>query len=174
MLSVALSRAIFMITLSETDSLRVSQEFLTNSSMFESRVKVKLMAAVTHLAVATDALARLSALGIRISLDDFGTGNSPLRLLHDLPVDEVKIDCSFTTPMAHDATARTIVHRLVALGHDLGTVVVAEGVQDQIVHGLLVATGCDHAQGFHYAYPADGAATSRWLDHHLSNTGARS
>ena len=131
-------------------------------------------AAVTHLAVATDALARLSALGIRISLDDFGTGNSPLRLLHDLPVDEVKIDCSFTTPMAHDATARTIVHRLVALGHDLGTVVVAEGVQDQIVHGLLVATGCDHAQGFHYAYPADGAATSRWLDHHLSNTGARS
>ena len=131
-------------------------------------------AAVTHLAVATDALARLSALGIRISLDDFGTGNSPLRLLHDLPVDEVKIDCSFTTPMAHDATARKIVHRLVALGHDLGTVVVAEGVQDQIVHGLLVATGCDHAQGFHYAYPADGAATSRWLDHHLSNTGARS
>ena len=131
-------------------------------------------AAVTHLAIATDALSRLSALGIRISLDDFGTGNSPLRLLHDLPVDEVKIDCSFTTPMAHDATARKIVNRLVALGHDLGTVVVAEGVQDQIVHGLLVATGCDQAQGFHYAYPADGAATSRWLDHHLSNTGARS
>ena len=131
-------------------------------------------AAVTHLAVATDALSRLSALGIRISLDDFGTGNSPLRLLHDLPVDEVKIDCSFTTPMAHDATARKIVNRLVALGHDLGTVVVAEGVQDQVVHGLLVATGCDQAQGFHYAYPADGAATSRWLDHHLSNTGARS
>ena len=79
-------------------------------------------------AVAT--VTRLSALGVRMSVDDFGTGYSSLANLRRLPIDELKIDRSFVSPMLSDESDLIIVRSTINLGHDLGLKVIAEGVED--------------------------------------------
>ena len=128
-------------------------------------------AAVTNHDAAITSLTALRTLGVRSSLDDFGTGNSPLRLLHDLPIDELKIDRSFVRTMSADPSGRHIVANLVQLARDLGKSIVAEGVEDATIHGLLVGMGCDIGQGYHYARPANGPAMTTWLREHLMNAG---
>ncbi len=128
-------------------------------------------AAVTNHDAAITSLTALRTLGVRSSLDDFGTGNSPLRLLHDLPIDELKIDRSFVRTMSADPSGRHIVANLVQLARDLGKSIVAEGVEDATIHGLLVGMGCDIGQGYHYARPASGPAMTTWLREHLMNAG---
>ncbi|HEX6487399.1 MAG TPA: EAL domain-containing protein [Candidatus Dormibacteraeota bacterium] len=100
---------------------------------------------------------RLSALGVRISIDDFGTGYSSLRYLKTLPVDEIKIDQSFVTDMARDASDAAIVKCIVDLAKTLDLRVVAEGVETRTIAGMLEGLGCDEIQGYHIApaMPAD-------------------
>jgi EAL domain-containing protein (putative c-di-GMP-specific phosphodiesterase class I) len=119
------------------------------------------------LAVDPDrALATLTALftaGIRISIDDFGTGYSSLSYLKRLPVSELKVDRSFVADMLQDAEDEVLVRSVVELGHNLGLVVVAEGVENQATLDALAAMGCDEAQGFHFARPMAAATLDRWL-----------
>jgi diguanylate cyclase (GGDEF)-like protein len=96
----------------------------------------------------------LRSLGVRISIDDFGTGYSSLAYLRTLPLDELKIDRSFVTPVADDPSAAAIVESVVRLGHALGLVVVAEGVETAAQLSTLRDLGCDLAQGFYLARPA--------------------
>jgi len=95
-------------------------------------------------------LTRLSALGVRVAIDDFGTGYSSLAYLKQLPVDAVKIDKSFVQHMgAAEATKDTaIVRSIIELGHNLGLVVVAEGVEDEGAWAQVRALGGDVAQGY--------------------------
>ena len=79
---------------------------------------------------ALSTVTRLSALGIRISVDDFGTGYSSLENLRRLPIDELKIDRSFVTPMLNDKSDLIIVRSTINLAHDLGLRIIAEGVED--------------------------------------------
>jgi EAL domain-containing protein (putative c-di-GMP-specific phosphodiesterase class I) len=104
-------------------------------------------AAVRHLA-------ELRSLGVRISIDDFGTGYSSLAYLRTLPLDELKIDRSFVNSVADDASAAAIVESVVRLGHALGLVVVAEGVETAGQLATLRDLGCDLAQGYYLARPA--------------------
>jgi len=112
---------------------------------------------------AMDVLARLSALGVRLAVDDFGSGYSSLAYLKTLPVDELKIDKGFVREMATDATDAAIVASTVALGHALGLRVVAEGIEDRATWDLLAGMGCDVAQGYHIARPLPPDALARWL-----------
>jgi len=91
--------------------------------------------------------------GLMYSVDDFGTGYSSLSYLKKLPVQEVKIDRSFVTPMAEDVDDAAIVRAVVELAHGLGLVTVAEGVEDEVVLQKLVALGCDYAQGYFFSGP---------------------
>jgi diguanylate cyclase (GGDEF)-like protein len=109
-------------------------------------------------------LTSLRALGVRLAVDDFGTGYSSLSYLQNLPVDELKLDRSFVTHVLSDSRAATIVRNTIRLGHELGMVVVAEGVEDGYVQESLAAWNCDLVQGYHIARPADGEAFTRWLD----------
>ena len=120
-------------------------------------------AALANPMLAQQALARLLSLGVRIALDDFGTGHSSIRLLRDLPIQELKIDKSFVGAMRHDADAYAIVGNLTRLARDLRLGVVAEGVEDLVTHQALVDLGCDSAQGWYYARPAAGDAITAWL-----------
>ena len=79
---------------------------------------------------ALSTVSRLSGLGIRISVDDFGTGYSSLENLRRLPIDELKIDRSFVTPMLNDRSDLIIVRSTINLAHDLGLRIIAEGVED--------------------------------------------
>lgn len=107
------------------------------------------------------ALNTISRLGIRVSLDDFGTGDSTLARLRSLHFDEIKIDRCFVRDAAVDPTDRKIVAFATDLAHSLGMKVVAEGVEDAACLAAVTALGVDLAQGFHLHRP--GASVSTWL-----------
>lgn len=124
---------------------------------------------ITEDAIMTDpdralaAIGQLRADGVRISVDDFGTGHSSLAYLTTLPVDELKIDKSFVLNMAEGNSDAVIVRSLVELAHDLGLSVVAEGIEGQPILEALRRIGCDFGQGFHLGRPMRRAAFDRWM-----------
>ncbi len=99
------------------------------------------------------ALSDLRQLGVRLALDDFGSGYSSLSYLARLSLDIVKIDRGFIANIGHDPTNRAIVVAIMDLAHVLGLTVVAEGVETQRQCDEVAATGCECAQGFFYAAP---------------------
>ena len=108
-------------------------------------------------------LSQLVALGVRVSVDDYGTGYSSLAYLKRLPVDELKIDKSFVRDMARDETDAAIVRSTVGLAHTLGLRAVAEGVEDEVTWARLAAMDCDVAQGYFISRPVTADALARWL-----------
>jgi diguanylate cyclase (GGDEF)-like protein len=99
------------------------------------------------------ALEGLKATGVRIALDDFGAGASSLSRLRELPIDALKIHETFIGPLGGSAAAASLVGALVELGHALGLVVVAEGVETAAQLEALRALGCDTAQGYAVGHP---------------------
>ena len=105
----------------------------------------------------------LSSLGVHVSIDDFGTGYSSLSMLKRLPVDELKIDRSFVSPMMHDESDLIIVRSTIHLGHDLGMKVIAEGVEDEGTLEQLASLGCDLIQGYFISRPLPADAFTEWM-----------
>jgi EAL domain-containing protein (putative c-di-GMP-specific phosphodiesterase class I) len=95
----------------------------------------------------------IRARGIRISLDDFGTGFSSLSYLRRLPLDDLKLDQSFVRQLPADRTTEKIARSIVGLGHDLGLDVIAEGVENPSQLQALQAMGCTCFQGFLFSRP---------------------
>lgn len=120
-----------------------------------------------HPEVAHRVLESLHRCGIKISLDDYGTGFSGLRHLKQLPITAVKIDRSFIGDIRNDAGDAMIVASTISLSHSLGLQVVAEGVEtrEQVVH--LKAAGCDEVQGFYFHRPADADSVAADLRQQL-------
>jgi EAL domain-containing protein (putative c-di-GMP-specific phosphodiesterase class I)/ActR/RegA family two-component response regulator len=108
-------------------------------------------------------LTRLRVRGFRVSIDDFGIGYSSIAHLARLPFSELKIDRSFVRGITHSTDNRIIARAMVGLGHSLGLVVAAEGVEDAGALAYLAEVGCDHAQGYHIAAPLTADAATAWL-----------
>jgi diguanylate cyclase (GGDEF)-like protein len=108
-------------------------------------------------------LGELRRLGIRTSIDDYGTGYSSLAYLRHLPADELKLDRSLTADVDRDPRAAAIVKHTVALAHELGLSLVAEGVEDAATAAVLADLGCDVAQGYAIAHPMPVAEFLTWL-----------
>ncbi|TWC32792.1 diguanylate cyclase/phosphodiesterase with PAS/PAC sensor(s) [Pseudomonas sp. SJZ079] len=98
-------------------------------------------------------LERLRDLGIRLSIDDFGTGYSSLARLKRLPVHKLKLDQSFVRGLPHDHDDATITRAVIALGHNLGLKVLAEGIEQPQQVEFLRQLGCDQGQGYHLGRP---------------------
>jgi EAL domain-containing protein (putative c-di-GMP-specific phosphodiesterase class I) len=113
---------------------------------------------------ALQVLGELRFLGVGISVDDYGTGYSSLAYLGRLPVDELKIDRAFVSDMRRNVRHQAIVRSTIALGHELGLVVVAEGVEDQATWDLLAAFDCDLIQGYLASKPLPAPELGRWQD----------
>jgi EAL domain-containing protein (putative c-di-GMP-specific phosphodiesterase class I) len=94
---------------------------------------------------------------VHLSIDDFGTGHSSLLRLHQLPVNELKIDRSFVAQLGTGPQAEIIVKSIIELGKSLGHHVVAEGIERASELQILQDLGCHTGQGFHYspAVPRD-------------------
>ncbi|HEY9199078.1 MAG TPA: EAL domain-containing protein [Gammaproteobacteria bacterium] len=120
-------------------------------------------AMMSDLAHAMDIFERLAAMGVRLSIDDFGTGMSSLSYLKRLPVNELKIDKSFVIDMAEDENNAVIVRSIIDLAHNVGHEVTAEGVQDRDALQLLEMLGCDTAQGYYLSRPRSAEDLEIWL-----------
>ena len=131
---------------------------------------------LTESVVADDLEATLAKMqllrqyGVRFALDDFGTGYSSLSYLKHLPIDTLKIDRSFV--MGIDAQAPTtpggkrpavLIEAIIAMAHELGLQVVAEGVETEQQYQLLMEAGCDHGQGYWYGRPMPPSQFEAWV-----------
>ncbi|MBY6264189.1 GGDEF and EAL domain-containing protein [Azospirillum sp. 412522] len=124
---------------------------------------------VTESALMTDRaevdrqLHRLRRLGIAVEIDDFGTGQSALSYLKDIPATAVKIDQRFIRSIAAERSDQIMVRSTIELAHDLGYLVIAEGVETQEAYDWLRLHGCDIGQGYLISRPLAPAAFEDWL-----------
>lgn len=117
---------------------------------------------VGTLTEALEILARLRMRGVRLSIDDFGTGHSTLTQLERFPFSELKIDRSFTNGIVLSPESRAIVHSTIGLAQELGLSVVAEGVETYRQLEMLIRAGCDEAQGYLITRPLAAADLESW------------
>ena len=98
-------------------------------------------------------LDQLAAMGVKLAIDDFGTGHSSLSYLKHLPIKCLKLDRSFVSDIETDANDASICAAIIALGHNLGLELVAEGVETEMQSEFLSRLGCDYLQGYLYSKP---------------------
>ena len=112
---------------------------------------------------AASMLVRLHNTGVKVWLDDFGTGFSGLNHLRRVPVNGVKIDRSFIADLQRDPDDLALTTAIIAMAHSLGITVVAEGIERQVQYELLRERGCDLAQGYWLSYPVSAAEFAHLL-----------
>jgi len=115
-------------------------------------------------ATTTRQLHKLKEMGIRLSIDDFGTGHSSLSYLKHFPVDTIKIDKSFIQDMATLPEDASLVQAIVAMSHSLGLNTIAEGVENEDQLALICALKCDFVQGYYYSEPLQPDELISFLD----------
>ena len=106
---------------------------------------------VSSVARARSVLDELRSSGVRVAIDDFGSGYAAMTYLHEFPVDELKLDRQFIGPIVHDERAASIVLSVVNLANEFGLTCVAEGVEDKATTELLKTYGCELAQGHYFS-----------------------
>ena len=129
--------------------------------------ETELLASAT---VAQGVLARLRREGVRVALDDLGTGYASLAYVAGLEADVLKVDRRFTAGLGEHRTHTAVVAAIVSLGHSLGHSVVAEGVETEAQARLLAELGCDIAQGYLCGRPADPDELAPILDRAASGS----
>jgi diguanylate cyclase (GGDEF)-like protein len=159
--AVNLSARSFLDTQMAVEIPRLLAKWGVGAELLELEITESMLMADPARAEAT--LARLSRIGLTLSVDDFGTGYSSLANLKRLPVDVIKIDKSFVMEMAVDASDAAIVRSTIDLAHNLGLRVVAEGVESEDAWRQLESLGCDFAQGYFLSRPLPAEACTRMI-----------
>jgi diguanylate cyclase (GGDEF)-like protein len=138
---------------------------LNDAALPAARLELEITetALIENIDQAVDILRKLRVNGVRISIDDFGTGLASLSYLKRLPIDQLKIDISFIRDVLHDPSDTQIVKAIINLGHSLDLEVVAEGVEQPAQRDFLVANGCDLLQGFLFTVPLEASAFADYL-----------
>lgn len=126
---------------------------------------------VSTAGAALRVLGELRAAGVRVSIDDFGTGNSSLAYFKDIPADEVKIDKTFVAAMFESESNASLVQTIIDLAHGFGLQVVAEGVENGESADRLEALGCDVLQGYWFSKPLAQDELLRWLEANTADAG---
>jgi EAL domain-containing protein (putative c-di-GMP-specific phosphodiesterase class I) len=163
----------------DADLTGVIESVLAESGLSPSSLKLEITesAFLGDIRSAQVTLRRLRTLGVAWSLDDFGTGYSSLSYLHRLHVDTVKVDRSFVSRIGLDDGSE-MVRAIVAIAHNMGMDVVAEGVETIEQLEVLREIGCEFAQGFYFSRPVDMStatgliASSPWRDDDLRLPGS--
>ncbi len=139
----------------ETDLVLDVRAAISREAVYKQTLKIEITESVIMQfpEKAAGILEQVKQLGVGLSCDDFGTGYSSLSSLRDLPFDTLKIDRSFVTPDSEDERAAVILESIIALAHNLGLAIVAEGVEDQSQVDRLGALNCDFVQGFFIGQP---------------------
>jgi diguanylate cyclase (GGDEF)-like protein len=114
-------------------------------------------------------LSEFKSHGMKLSIDDYGTGYSSLAQLKRLPVHELKIDKSFIQRLEHDEDDQIIVRSTIELAHNMGLHVVAEGIEDEFALNWLIDHGCELAQGYYISKPKPAIELTPWLLERLNS-----
>lgn len=143
--------------------LRVS-EALTASGVDPACIELEITEGMVMEGQGSASLLRyLRHLGVALAVDDFGTGYSTLSYLKHFPIDKLKIDQSFVRTLETDSNDAAIVKAVIALGHNLGVKVIAEGVERPLQEELLADWACDEIQGYGYGRPMPVAQASVFI-----------
>jgi diguanylate cyclase (GGDEF)-like protein len=155
--------------LSHPDVVATVAEALAVSGLPPNLLVLEITESVlmTDHELAVTILHALRSLGVRLSVDDFGTGQSSLGYLKTLPVHSLKIDRSFVDGLGTDPDDSAIVAAVVHLGHALGLTVTAEGIETPLQLSELRTLGCDLGQGFYFARPQPGEIAAALVHHRL-------
>jgi diguanylate cyclase len=142
------------------------REALRTSPVPPERITIEVTesAAMSDPARAIAALESWRTLGVRVSIDDYGTGQSSLAYLQTLPATELKIDKTFVQKITADTRNAIMVRSTIALAHELGLTVVAEGIEDQECLDRLREMGCDTGQGFFISKPLSTQELGEFLE----------
>ncbi|WP_311063901.1 EAL domain-containing protein [Halomonas sp. DWK9] len=127
-------------------------------------LEVTESAVMQDVDAATETLLALSQMGLKIAVDDYGTGYSSLAQIKRLPVDELKIDKSFVLKLDTQQEDLTIVRSTIEMGHLLGLRIVAEGVENSVSADILSQLRCDYLQGYWISKPMPADAITGWLE----------
>ena len=138
---------------------------LKETGLPASRLHIELTetAVIGDEMVAAQLLEKLHRTGVKVWLDDFGTGFSGLSHLRQVPVDGVKIDKSFVADMQRDPDDLALTTAIIAMAHALGITVVAEGIEQEVQFDLLAQRGCDLGQGYWLSRPVTATAIMQML-----------
>lgn len=143
--------------LAESDIAEVVRSVIADCDIDPAELRLSFELAESWVAVDDDVeratLGELDGLGITLAIDDFGSGYSSLAYVRDFPVRVVKIDRLFIAGLGTRDRDRTIVRGIIELAHNLGLLVVAEGIETEAQCRELAVLGCDHAQGFLFGAP---------------------
>jgi diguanylate cyclase (GGDEF)-like protein len=158
-----LSLNVSPVQLEEPEFAQKLLKVLEDAAFDPSRLEIELTEAalVTDLAAARDVVDALQAKGVRVALDNFGTGHASLTQLRQLPFDMLKIDRSFVRAMSTDAEAAIMVRTIISMAKSLSLTVVAEGVETAEQARALAGLGCDMAQGYYFGRAAAVAEARR-------------
>ena len=159
-LSFNLSSAQLMDPMTATNVLAIIQRAGLDPRRLE--LEITETAVMTDADVAQRIVTELRAAGVRISLDDFGTGQSSLGRLRDFSFDKVKVDRAFVSRISADRASEHIVKAIIAMCDGLNLEVVAEGIEDFSEALKLKGLGCGMGQGYFYGKPADSVTTLRY------------
>ncbi len=149
------------------DELPVAvQEALDTSGLDPSQLTLEISEStlVDDTGMTVRLLAAIKALGVRVAIDDFGSGYSSLACLRQFPVDQLKIDQAFVQGVAGTREASAVANTLLRLGRSLGVETIAEGVEETAQLRALKRHHCDRGQGFLFAHPLEPAELERYLD----------
>jgi len=151
--------------LADHEFIEMVAQVLQSSRLPTARVTIEVTetAAMDNPDRAIAALESWRRLGINISIDDYGTGQSSLNYLQKLPATELKVDKSFVQTIASDPRNAIMVRSTIVLAHELGMKVVAEGIEDAECLGLLREMGCDSGQGYFIGRPMSADALADFL-----------
>lgn len=141
------------------------QELLKRYQIDPSLLEIEVTetSVAENLRKVADVMGSMQNLGVKIAVDDFGTGQSSLHYLFELPINVLKIDQIFVKSMLSNSAAEAIVRSAIYLGHELGLSVVAEGIETEEQLTRLTHLGCDYGQGFRIAKPMAASAMTAWL-----------
>lgn len=145
--------------------LKAVEDMFAETGLAPDRLELELTESVAMRNVDTSimVLQQLKTMGVQLAIDDFGTGYSSLSYLQRLPVNRVKIDQSFIRELLSRVQPVPIVRAIIAMAHSLQLEVLAEGVEDERQRSILLAEGCDQAQGYLFGRPAPAAEFEKLL-----------
>jgi len=145
--------------INEVETCCAQYDLCKNNLTFE----ITESAMMINPVLAMKTLKQLESMGVKLVIDDFGTGFSSLSYLKQLPVEKLKLDKSFVISLDKDSDDEVIVRSTIDLAHNLGLQVVAEGVESRASWDILKALNCDFAQGYYLSKPKSADDITKWL-----------